>query len=380
MPVMQSPPGPRTIIDGREYLYFGGTGYLGLQGHPEVIRAACEAMQRYGLGSATARTGFGTTPPVLEVEQHSARWFAAESALYFASGFLGSQILVTAALRGFDAMFVDQCAHYSLFDAARLSGRPVFVFGHADAGALREALQRHLKPGERPLVASDGVFAALGDLAPVPDYWEVLASYPGSTLLLDDAHGVGVLGESGRGTWEHFGMAHELNGQMPGPDSTSSSVPQRLVTSTLSKAVGGFGGMIPGSAPFVGLLRSTPFYPGASAPPIPAAAASAKALEILQDEPERRTRLRENGKTLRAGLRRLGLAVDESPAPIVCLKLGSASNMRRLAHELENRRILVPYMAAYSGLGPEGAFRLAVFATHTPPMLEQLVDALARLL
>lgn len=118
MPLMQSPPGAHTLIDGRRYLYFAGTGYLGLQGHPEVIRAACEATERYGVGSATSRTGFGNTPPVLEVERRAADLFGLDGAFYFMSGYVANSILILAFAETFDAVFVDELSHYCVFEAA----------------------------------------------------------------------------------------------------------------------------------------------------------------------------------------------------------------------------------------------------------------------
>ena len=136
MPEMQSPPGAETVIDGRRYLYFAGTGYLGLQGHPEVIRAACEAAKQYGLGSATSRTGFGNTPPVLDVERQAARFFGSQAAIYFASGFVGVEILISFLRPWCDSIFVDECSHYAVREAARHSGLPVRTFGHCDVDAL----------------------------------------------------------------------------------------------------------------------------------------------------------------------------------------------------------------------------------------------------
>ncbi len=378
MPVMESPPGPKTVIDDREYLYFGGTAYLGLQANEEVIRAACEATSRYGIGSATSRTGYGDTPPTLEVERRLATFFDTDSAYYFASGYAGGQILLTAADDVFDAVFADELSHYCVFEAARLSGLPLFTFAHGDADSLKLALSNTLKARQRPLVLTDGVFSALGDIAPLAGYCRVLRDFPGSALMVDDAHGVGVLGRLGRGTCEHHDLSEGIN--VCFAPAEGAGCPALFVYATCSKALGGYGGLVVGAERFVAELKRKPYYAGASAPPIPAAAATARALEILEANPSIRLRLRENVRQMKSGLRRLGLTVDDSPVPIICLRFGSADDMRRVHRELLQRDILVPYMAAYSGLGPDGALRLAVFANHTDAMIRQLLDAMAEVL
>jgi len=381
MPTMQSPPGAETIIDGRPYLYFAGTGYLGLQGHPEVIRAACEATRQYGIGSATSRAGFGDSPPTLSVERQAARLFGCEDSFYFVSGYVGNQILVSAFQDRFDAVFVDEFSHYSVVEAARGSGRPVFNFGHCDPASLGESLRSSLKRGDRPLVMSDGVFAALGHVAPVTEYAALLCSYPGAMLLIDDAHAVGVLGASGRGTYEHAGLTGSACSSQCGTAALGCPVPQLWFCGTLSKAIGGFGGIIPGTREWIAQLkRSSHFFDGASAPPIPAAAATARALELVIAEPGMRRRLWENVRLLKTGLRRLGLDVDDTPVPIVCLAIGNGDAMRHIQSQLAQRGIMIAYMPSYSGLGPEGALRLAVFATHTETMIRQLLDELGGLL
>jgi 7-keto-8-aminopelargonate synthetase-like enzyme len=380
MPVMQSPPGAETVIDGRRYTYFVGTGYLGLQGHPEVIRAAGVAARQYGIGSATSRAGFGDTPPLLEVERLAARFLGAEKAFYFVSGYLGNEILVRLIGSAVDAVFVDQCSHYCVLEAAQLIGKPVHPFAHRDPDDLAGKLRKELPRGGRALVMSDGVFAALGTIAPVAEYRELLLRYPGSALLVDDAHALGVLGENGRGTFEHAGLSgHGVNLEIPGPDPFQA--PCLLICGTLSKAVGGFGGIVPGNAAIMEGIRSTShYYEGASAMPVPVAAATAKALEIVLARPELRVRLHENVRLLKTGLRRLGLETDHTPVPIVSLGLGDGPNMRRIQRELAERGIMIAYQAAYSGLGPEGALRLAAFATHTNQQIERLLDEIARLL
>jgi 7-keto-8-aminopelargonate synthetase-like enzyme len=377
MKVMQSPPGAETVIDGRRYLYFAGTGYLGLQSDPEVLRAACEALGRYGLASATSRSGLGTTPPLLDAEAQASAFFGTPAAFYFASGYAGNQVLVRTLEGTFDAVFVDELSHYSVFDAARSLGRLPIPFRHRDPESLAAALASGLRPQERPLVMTDGVFSVLGHIAPLPDYCRVLAEYPGASLVVDDAHGVGVLGAAGRGTLDHFGLTASLDGA-----NTSVGGDVRLFYSaTLSKALGGFGGILPLDHGLLERVRAaTHYYQGASAPPVPVAAASAKALQIARTRPELRVKLAQNVRAVKDGLRRLGLSIDDTPVPIVPLCLGTAENMQRIQQQLAAHGIMVPYMPAYSGLGPSGALRLAVFATHTPAMIGRLLDALRRML
>jgi 8-amino-7-oxononanoate synthase len=368
MPIMQSAPGPYTVIDGRRCLYFIGTGYLGLQGHPKVIQAACEAVQRYGIHTATSRSGFGNSPPVLDLERRAADFFGMEGAFCFPSGYAGNGILLTALHDAFDVLFVDECSHYSEVDAANAAGRPLYRFRHCEAGDLADQLKKCLSPGTRPLVMTDGIFSARGTIAPLDEYVQILQNYPGGMVLVDDAHAVGVLGANGQGTWEHFHLIEQ------GVNAREGSY---CLTATLSKALGGYGGVIPGGKTFLDRIKSAShWYDGASALPAAVAAASNKALELIQADPEMRPRLWANVRQLKNGLRQLGLTTDDTPAPIICLKLGDAANMQRIQRELFEQDIAIAYRPSYSGLGSEGAMRLAVFATHTPEMIDTLLDAL----
>lgn len=375
MAVMESAPGAETIIDGRRYLYFGGTAYLGLQGHPEVIRAGCEAMQRYGLGSATTRAWFGNTPPVLDVERLAARLFGAADAFYYASGFMSNHVLLGALRDAIDRVFLEERSHYSLTEAAHALGLPLYPFAHGDPASLCAALKSQLQPHERALVVSDGVFPVMGTIAPVADYARVLAEYPGSILAIDDAHGMGVLGENGRGTYEYTGLLTAGGNALPSPPVTL------LFCGTLSKALGGFGGIIPGTRDFIDWLKlKSHYFDGASGPAVPVAAASARALELVMAEPALRTRLAENVRLAKAGLRWLGLVTNETPVPIIGIRIGTGENMARIQRDLAARRIMIAHAATYSGLGPGGALRIAIFATHTPAMIEQLLDTLRKVL
>ena len=367
MPLMQSAPGAETIFDGRRYLYFAGTGYLGLQGHPEVIRAAAEAVYQYGIASATSRSGFGDNPPTLEVEERAAGFFGQEAAFYYISGYVGNSILALWLRDQFDVAFVDELAHYSVVEGLAAAQRPVFTFRHCDAGDLAEKLAAHATAGQRPLVMTDGVFPSLGHIAPVPAYAEALAAYPGSLICLDDAHAGGAIGPHGRGTLDYFGL-----------DAARAAGAVKLFFSgTLSKALGGQGGIITGSREWITQLKaSSHFYNGASQPAVPVAAASAKALEIVSSQPELREQLAANVRHAKDGLRRMELDVDDTPVPIIPLVLGSGANMDRIQQSLMRQGIAILYSRSYAGVGAEGLLRIAIFATHTTEMIDRLLGEL----
>ena len=369
--LMQSPPGPETIIDGVRYLYFAGTSYLGLAAHPEVIEAGCEAMRCYGVHSATTRARFGTNPPVFDVERRAAEFFGTEDAFYFGSGYIANHILVCALSQHVDGVLVDEAAHYCVNEAARLAGRPCETFRHRDAVDL--ARQAHGK--RRVLVMADAVGPSSGVLAPVSEYISALAECDRALLLLDDAHSFGVLGNGGRGLLDELELWSRVN--FP-PKERGVSL---FVGGTLAKALGGFGGIIPGAREFVRLVRSSSHYfDGASAPASAVAGASAKALEIIMREPSLRSNLRENTRHLRAGLRALGLTVPEGLAAHFGVVVGDAANMRRIHRTLKAGGIMLPYVAAYSGIPPEGVLRFAVFANHTTAQLDRLLDELRPIL
>jgi 8-amino-7-oxononanoate synthase len=368
---METPPGPETVIDGVPYLYFGGTSYLGLAAHPEVIEAGCAALRRYGLHTATTRASFGTSPPVLEAEERAAEFFGVEEAFYFPSGYSSNHILLTALAPGAEVVLVDAAAHYSISEAARLAGLPVVCFRHRDAAHLAEWAQGRAQV----LVMADAVAPLSGATAPVGDYLRALAGCERAVLLLDEAHGFGVLGAQGRGLLDQLNLWPQVNRSAIEPGVSL------CVGGTLSKALGGFGGIIPGSRAFVDHARkASHYFDGASAPAAPVAAATAKALEIVMREPSLRRRLRENAAALRTGLNALGLAVPEGATAHVGVSVGAARNMRRIHEELKSRGIMVPYFAAYSGTPTEGLLRFAVFATHTHEHIARLLGELKTLL
>lgn len=370
--MMEGPPGPEVVIDGRPYLYFGGTSYLGLAGHPEVIEAGCEAMRKYGLHSATTRAGFGTLPPVAEVERLAARFFGREEAFYFGSGYMTNHILISALGADRDVILVEASSHYCLLEAARISQKPVVFFRADKPDELSKILGRY----QRPLILSDAVGPATGQLAPVLDYIDLLAASGGSdpVLVLDDAHGFGVLGGQGRGLTEELGIWDMVN------SAKVLNGVRIAVGGTLAKALGGYGGILAGDRDFIARCRtSSHYFDGASAPAAPVAGATAKALEIVMRSPDIRTQLAVNIKLLRDELSRLGLPAPRGNTAHFGITIGDGANMARIHQSLKQRGIWVPYMRAYSGIPAEGVLRFAVFATHSHGQLSRLVSELASL-
>ena len=359
---MESPVGARMTIAGREVDYFAGTGYLGLQSHPEVVRAAVEAAQRYGVSTATSRGGYGEHPIYTQLEEQACAYFGAEKVLYFPSGYQGMSVLTQATGGLFDQIFINSSAHFSLWDAAYATNRAISVFHHLRPESLEEVLRRELQPGERPLVLSDGVFPISGEIAPLPDYLEITGPYHG-LVYLDDAHAVGVLGEHGRGTPEHFGVSDE-----------------RCRTSgTLAKALGGYGGVVWGKAVWVETIdRNSRVLAGASPPPLIAAAASAAALRVARTDPGLLPALRSNVARARQGLQALGWELGDSPAPVLCLEARDGENLIRARDRLFEQGIAVDYVRSYTSAPPGGALRIAIFATHTPEQIDRLVQALGK--
>jgi 8-amino-7-oxononanoate synthase len=358
---MESPTGARIIINGRSMDYFAGTGYLGLQNHPMVVQAAQEAMVAYGFSTATSRGGYGEHPVYDEMEKEACAYFGAEKVLYFASGYLGISILTQSTSNRFDHVFIDSSAHYSIWDAAYITNLPITPFHHMRSQSLAEKLHSELHPQERPLVLSDGIFPVSGEIAPIPDYLELVKPFQG-LVYIDDAHAVGVLGKNGGGTPEYFDIR----------DASCRS------SATLAKALGGFGGVIWGTEEWVnGIDRASRICIGASPPPLVVAAASARALAVARTTPELRYQLINNVKLARNGLRSLGWDLTDTPVPILCLGARQGISLELIKEKLFEQGIAVELVRSYTSTPAGGGLRIAIFSTHSNEQIERLIDAIS---
>jgi 7-keto-8-aminopelargonate synthetase-like enzyme len=360
--VMESLYGPEVVLSGRRYVNFGGCGYLGLHGHPEIVQAAGDALRKYGISSGLSRHYSVSSAPLLETEDKAAEFFGTESALYLPTGYLTAAVAAWGLADRVDAIFLDDVAHYSVRDAAVLTGKPIHRFAHCDPDDLRRKLKTNLPAGQKPLVMSDGVFPTFGEIAPVAEYLKAVEPCDGQ-ILLDEAHSVGAVGPHGWGSFDHHGLASD----------------RIHFGGTLSKAFGAHGGIIPGSRQYIERLRTCPIVRGASAPSAPCAAASAKSLEIVLQHPDLKERLWTNVRMLKDGLRGLGIAMNDTEVPIVTFALGSADATARMHQGLLDRGIFV-YLSHYIGASAGGVLRHAVFANHTPQHIRCLLDAIKELL
>ncbi len=418
---LDGPPSAETTVGGKAYDYFGGDGYLGLQSDPEMIATACNAAVNYGVASATSRNCF-TSAPLQEVERNAARFFNLSTAFYAIDEITLGELFLRTLVNVFERAFVDEASEpfwrtcFQRFNggasdvSARSSRvRDFVVFKHCNPDDLREKLQNELALGERPLLLTDGVFSNFGTIAPLKAYEKILQNFGDSAMLIDDSHGIGVLGESGRGTLEHFhfdltrvnqtgnevtfddsevtGRQNELDFSSGMIDETieefsekeSPSTPVKLyMFASMAKAVGGFGCVAAGSELFVEKLRE--FGDACCvAPPNSVAAATAFGLRLLAKSDDRRRLLMKNVTHLRTGLRDMGIAVEDSPTPIIALQIGSAQNMRRIQQELVKDRFLTTFLPVKYN-GSLGVLRIAVFATHSSETIDHLLSTLKRIL
>lgn len=354
---IESPMDAWVQIDGRKLLNFCANNYLGLANHPRLREAAKAAIDSYGIGPGAVRTIAGTMSLHEKLEERLAEFKRAEACITFQSGFTANLGTIPALVGRQDVIFSDELNHASIIDGCRLSRAKVVRYNHNDVDDLREKVKEHTEYEHR-LIVTDGVFSMDGDIAPLDKIADVAQAH-NIMLMVDDAHGEGVLGEGGRGIVDHFGLHGRVD----------------VEVGTLSKAFGVVGGMVSGKEVIVEWLRQRgrPFL-FSSALTVPDVAACLEAVEILEESTELVDRLWNNARLFREGMEEMGFDTGQSETPIVPVMLGEA----RLAQEFSRRLFAEGVFAMAIGYPtvPQGRARIRVMnsAAHTTDDIEQALE------
>jgi 8-amino-7-oxononanoate synthase len=358
-----SPPGPEMRIDGRSMLTFCSNDYLGLAADPRLIEAMQQGARQFGAGSGAAHLITGHMAPHHALEEELADFLQRPRALLFSTGYMANLGVISALVGPGDSVWEDRLNHASLIDGGLLSRARFRRYPHNDAAALAARLKSR-EPRRRSLVVSDGVFSMDGDIAPLPQLVHACEEN-GAWLMVDDAHGLGVLGAKGGGSPEHFGLG-------------VAEVP--ILMGTLGKALGSFGAFVAGEDALIEtLIQQARSYIYTTAPPPAVAQVTRTALKLVREEPWRRERLGELIRHLRRGAGELGLPLMPSTSPIQPLLAGRAYRAVDWSRRLEQKGILVT--AIRPPTVPEGGARLRITlsAAHTLEQVDRLLEALAEL-
>jgi len=358
LPVLQSPQGPRIRIDGHELINMSSNDYLGLANDPALREAAMAGARTWGGGAGAVRTIAGTLDVHEALEVEIAAWKGVEATLVFQSGFAGNLGTIPALVGRGDVILSDELNHASIIDGCRLSRAEVRRFAHADADSLRDQLAA-CAPDQRKLVVTDGVFSMDGDIAPLPDICDAAEKF-GAMVMVDDAHGSGVLGRGGRGSVDHFGLHGRVHVQL----------------GTLSKAIGSMGGYIAGRQALRDYLTHTarPVLFSTSHPPAVVETTRA-AIRVLTEEPERVEKLWDNSRFFKQGLADLGMDLGRSATPITPVIVGEAERAHGLSDRLRQRGVFVQSVAFPTVARDAARVRAMVSAAHSRDDLAQAVDA-----
>jgi len=353
---------PQARFDGRMVVNLSSNNYLGLNTHPALVRAAIEATERFGVGSGAVRSIAGTMKIHVELEKRIAQFKNVEACVVFQSGFTANAGTVSAILGKGDLIISDELNHASIIDGCRLSRADIRVFPHKDTEALEKILaETQALPGKK-LVITDGVFSMDGDIAPLPKIVELAARY-GAIMMVDDAHASGVLGKSGRGTIDHFGLHGKVDIQV----------------GTLSKAIGAMGGYVCGSRNLIEYLyhRARPFLFSTSHPPAVAATCLA-AFDILEKEPHWIERLWKNARFFKDGLDKLGFNTGSSETPINPVMIGKGELAMSFADELFKEGVFAQGIGYPTVPESKSRIRTIVTATHSREQLQYALDVMQR--
>ncbi len=358
---LSSPQGAWLVVDGKRVLNFCSNNYLGLANHPRIVQAAQESIEKYGVGPAAVRSIAGTMDLHLELEKRLASFKGVEAAITFQSGFNANLGTIPALVGKEDAIFSDELNHASIIDGARLSGAKIIRYAHCNPDDLDRQLSEQRGAYPRALVVTDGVFSMDGDIAPLDKIYQVCQKHD-VILMVDDAHGEGVLGKGGRGIVDHFSLHSKVD----------------VEVGTLSKAFGVVGGVVAGNPLVVEWLRQRgrPFL-FSSAMTVPDVAACLAALDILEASTELVDKLWENTRYFKAEMKRLGFDTGLSMTPITPIMLGEATLAQQFSRELFDAGVFA--MAIGFPTVPRGKARIRVMisAAHQKEDLDKGLEAFA---
>jgi 8-amino-7-oxononanoate synthase len=352
--------GGTVTVGNREMIITGSNDYLGLTQDPRLKEAATAAFKNYGTSCTGSRFLTGTLALHEELEERLAEFLGAEAVLTFTTGFLGMLSVLSALAGRQDVLYFDRDNHASLYDGARLSFGTLRKYRHNDLADLERLLERDAgrRAGGR-LIVTDGVFSMSGHIADLPGIVQLARAY-GARVLVDDAHATGVLGESGRGTAEHFGLEGEVD----------------LIVGTFSKSFASVGGFAAGPRPVINYIKhhARPFI-FTAALPAPQVATVIKALEIMQTEPEHRQKLHRNAERLRGGLKSLGFDILGSESHIVPVLIGQDEHTALFWRGLWDAGIFTTPALPPSVPPGQGIIRTSVNANHTFEQIDRLIEA-----
>ena len=348
------------VMEGKRRIMLGSNNYLGLTVEPEVQQAAIDAIRQYGTGCSGSRFLNGTLMLHQQLEKALASFLGCEEAVTFSTGFQSNLGLISAIVGRHDYVLCDRENHASIYDGCKLSYGKMVRFRHSDMDDLKKELEKlPLEAGK--LIVTDGVFSMSGDVAKLPEIVELAHRYD-AAVMVDDAHGLGVLGPGGRGTAAHFGLTEQVD----------------VVMGTFSKSLASLGGFGVGSRRVMDHVRhaSRPYMFSAS--PTPACAATAlAALRLIEREPERVQRLSDLANYLRAGLKRRGVRIVEAPTPIVPFYTYDAFDTLAIAREMYDKGVYVNPVLPPACAENECLLRCSLMATFTEPLLDEAADIIA---
>ena len=349
--------GPTLILDGREVINFSSNNYLGIANHPALAAAAKAAIDRYGCGSGASRLISGNMTLHEELEAKLAQFKSTEAALVFNSGFQANIGILSTLTGEGDAILSDSLNHASIIDGCRLAKAKTLVYSHRDLNEL-EACLKQTAPARRRLIVTETIFSMDGDEAPLREIVELAEKYD-AMVMVDEAHGTGVFGANGAGIVAKLGLAPRVLIQM----------------GTLGKALGGFGAYVAGSRELCDLLinRCRSFIFTTSLPPAVMAMALA-AIDLVQNEPQRRATLRHNCEKLKRGLIQLGFELGESESPILPLIVGDAARCMALSAAVLERGVFAQGIRPPTVPVGTSRLRITVMSTHSDEQIDTALN------